>query len=662
MMPQEEWRSLPGWPEELSVTAAPTVPAEPVEPEALSAPEEPASQEPAAQEKPVAPKKPAGLEPFIAFATWLLLVVASAAAVRFANLNPLTTRGALFPLACGGIAAIVLAAVAWRRPSQIVTAVAAGALAAWVWFILLQSLQGTPFGFDGLRGDAGRLAAMVTRYTVTWKPVDGIVPSVPTEYPPLFPYVLGHLATGVGHPGWTLLGRGEALAMSLAVLFGFLLWQRLVPGGVALVLAAVPPYFFGEPRKAFEILTYAVGLPWALATFARFRKAGGLHWLPAGVIVGLIVATYQGFVLFGGLGLAAMAVLGWRAAADRWAYVRHVLLVVVTGFVVASWYLVPFLYGVLVLHVQRVNDLYIAGEIHGDPLGVHLFAAYPIGIFNAIGLVGLVVLRRRRWWAAPMLALAAGTFAYRYLYVLIFVLTGHTGNLDYTSRLLGPLLASAGVLTLVTFVVAVARRVRLPDLRRVAVVAAVTALVVITASEAGGWLPTPIGVGDPGASGAGSADTAAYAHAEILPNGSRVHYADTSFSVALLLIPPIQKMVDRILGPNARPSTLSYTERLFAYLPWNGYVAAARLSANSFTHWDDRHAALERLAAVTDPAAFAAASRSTKYGGIDVFVLSEGTQGTWDWNDVQFAPSVFAAPYWQVEHMAHHTVVAVRNP
>ena len=594
--------------------------------------------------------------------TWLTLVAASTAAVQIADLNPLTTRGALFPLAVGGLAALVLAAVAWWRSSELVAAVAAGALAAWVWFIMFQGLHGTPFPFDGLSGDAGRLAALVTRYTVTWKPADQFVPSVPTEYPPLFPYVVGHLAAVVHHPGWELLGPGEALLESLTVLFGFLLWRRLVPGYLALLLAAVPPYTFPEPRKAFEILTYALGLPWALATFSRFRQAGGLHWLPAGVIVGLIVQTYQGFAVFGILGLAAMAVQGWRAATDRTAYVRHVALVAVVGFVVASWYLVPFIYGVLVLHSQRVDDLFVSGEIHTDPLGISMFTAHPIGLINAIGLAGLVVLRRR-WWAAPMLALAVGTLAYRYLYLAVFVLTGHTGNFDYTSRLLAPLLASAGILTLATLAGTAAQRMTLPNPRRTAVVITVATLVVFTASEALDWLPTPIGVEDTATHPLnGAPNQASYAHTEILPNGQRVRYADTHFRVAVLLAAPISQLVHRVLGPGVRPRTLSYSERLFAYVPWNGYAGTARLAANSFTHWDDRHAALVRLAAVTDPAAFAQASRHTRYGAIDVFVLSEGADGTWNWDDVRFAPSVFVARYWRVLHLAHHTVVAVRKP
>ena len=643
---------MPRWPEELEV------------PEELAALKQPTV--------PTAPSAPNGrvlvgrrgpAPALVAVATWLVLVLVCAAAVHVANVNPLTTRGALFPLAFGAVAAIVLLAIAWRRPSENVAAVGAGTLAAWVWCILLQALHGTPFPFDGLIGDSGRLTAMVTRYTVSWKPVDQIVPSVPTEYPPLFPYVVGHLANVVHHPGWTLLGPAEALAMSLAVLLSFLLWQRLVPGGLALLLAAIPPFVFGEPRKAFEILTYAVGLPWALATFSRFRQAGGLPWLPAGIIVGLIVATYQGFVLFGILGLVAMVVMGWRAAADARAYARHVLLVVVTGFVVASWYLVPFLYGVLVLHAKRVNDFYVAAEVHSDPLGAHLFTSYPIGLLNTIGLAGLVVLRHRRWWAAPMLALAAGTFVYRYLYVAVFVLTGHTGNLDYTSRLLGPLLASAGVLTLATVAVVAARRVKLPDLRRLTAVVAAAAVVIITVGESHIWLPTPIGVADEVTSATGGRpDSASFSHAAILPNGDRVRYADTALDAPTLLIPPITQTVDRLLGRPARPTTLSYTEGLFAYLPWDGYIAVSREASNSFEHWDDRHAALERLAAVTDPTAFAAASQHTKYGGIDVFVLSDGGAGTWDWNDVRFAPSAFAAQYWEVLHLPHDTVVAVRKP
>ena len=139
---------------------------------------------------------------------------------------------------------------------------------------------------------------MVTRYTVTLRPVDAFVPSVPPEYPPLFPWLVARAANLTHKPGWALLGDAEALLMSLTVLVGFLLWQRLIPAWPAVMLAIAAPLAFGQPRKAYEIFTMAVLVPCALAALCRFRRPGGMHWLVAGFALGLILQIYQGFVLF----------------------------------------------------------------------------------------------------------------------------------------------------------------------------------------------------------------------------------------------------------------------------------------------------------------------------------------------------------------------------
>ena len=76
----------------------------------------------------------------------------------------------------------------------------AGGYAAWVGYTLLTSYHGTPFGDSGLRGDSARLAAMATRFSETWQPVDGIVPSVPAGYPPLFPWLVGRASAIIDKP------------------------------------------------------------------------------------------------------------------------------------------------------------------------------------------------------------------------------------------------------------------------------------------------------------------------------------------------------------------------------------------------------------------------------------------------------------------------------
>jgi hypothetical protein len=190
-----------------------------------------------------------------------------------------------------------------------------------------------------------------------------------------------------------------------------------------------------------------------------------------------------------------------------------------------------------------------------------------------------------------------------------------------------------------------------------AAVFAVTAMFVVWQV----WTPSPIGASDAAAHPTpGDANFAALAHAEPLPNGELPRFHPKNTTVPWFPTTPIKTAVERRLGPEARPLTVSANEKLFAFLPWPAYVAVARLSSNTYTHWDDRVAELRTLSRLTDPAAFAAASGATRFGRIDVFVLN-GHASYWGWGPLQFNPRLFNAAYWWVEQLPNSIVVAVRR-
>jgi hypothetical protein len=116
------------------------------------------------------------------------------------------------------VAGVVVAGVASRRlPADLASGVGAGLFGGWVAFTLRVALHGTPYGFGGLVSDAGRLAAMANTYSHTWHLSDGIVPSVPSNYPPLFPWLVGRASALINVPAWKLLGPAEAITVSFAV-------------------------------------------------------------------------------------------------------------------------------------------------------------------------------------------------------------------------------------------------------------------------------------------------------------------------------------------------------------------------------------------------------------------------------------------------------------
>jgi hypothetical protein len=607
-----------------------------------------------------------GSAAFWAIAVWVVGLPLAALAVRVVDADPLNARGSMIPAGAavvGGLVVLVL--YLWRRSDAIV-GVAAGAYAAWVGLTLTQSYNGTPFGSSGLRGDAARLAAMATKDTVHLMPVDTFVSSLPAEYPPLFPFVLARISNLIDRPVWSLIGHAEVVLLSAAVLVAFLMWRPLVSAPVALVLAVVPPWVFGEPRKSYEILVLGAFLPWTLRTFAGLpRSRGGMSWWAAGIIGGLMVVTYQGPLLLAVVGIVALIVTAWRRAESRRGYVLHLVGVAATALVLSSWYVIPFVHATFTIGGERVNDYFVPTSFVNDALGLwYLISPFsdPLNLLNVIGLLGLVWYWRTTWWARPIGLVVAGLYLYEWLYVLIFIASGHTGYTQYTPRVTGIVLASAGVLTVVAAAPKAVRRLNATWRRGLPIAATAGVLALSALAGITNWMPWPPGLNDLKRSGTPSANVAAYAHAEPLPNGELPRLPARGLTVTWFPVEPIHDFATATLGPNARPVTLSVDERLFSYYPWPGYLGVERLAASTWSHWDDRKAELQRISKISDPGEFARASATTKYGGIDVFALRKRGVG-WAWGDVIFSPKVFDPAHWVVDsNMANGVVVAVRRP
>jgi hypothetical protein len=602
---------------------------------------------------------------------WVVCLPVAFGAASLGTANPFLLRVAMIPVVVA-IAATVIVGIASRRlPADLASGIGAGLFGGWVAFTLRVALHGTPFGFDGLSGDAGRLADMANRYASTWHSSDGIVSSVPSHYPPLFPWLVGRTSALVNEPAWKLLGPAEAITLSFAVIAGYILWRRVLPGPLALAVTLPVLLCFSLPEKAYEILALTVFVPWAIATFGDPPR-GRLHWLPAGLIGGLSVVLSWAFIIYGALGIVALAVLTWRASPDRGRYVRHVVLTVVVALVVASWYLVPYLGWGLLHSSKQVDDLFQGGGIQDSPL---LFLTpSPIGVLELIGVIGLLWYRGRVSWGMPLLLLTVSAYAYWLLGLASFSLTGHTLLLQDTSRLIGPMLAAAGVLTIVQTAPSIARRFSIRSFPTGLPALALCLLVVWTAITAWqGWMPggpTPVGgLFQPAVSAEWNESTAAFATP--LPDGSYVPVAaERSIYDAWFPTDPIKQDVTSVLGANATPVTLSTAEELFTYVNWPGYIAVSMGAAGTNTNWPARYDALQKLSRITAPAAFAAASARTAFGPVDVFILQRDSPTRWTWHPIDapypvltFTPAQFSPQAFTVfTNLPGNLVVAVRQP
>src|SRR5882762_7282928 len=369
---------------------------------------------------------------------------------------------------------------------------------------------------------------MANRYAGTWRSSDGIVPSVPSHYPPLFPWLVGRTSALVHTPAWRLLGPAEAITLSFAVIAGYLLWRYLIPGPLALAVTLPVLLCFSLPEKAYEILALAVFVPWAVATFGDPPR-GRLHCLPAGLIGGLSILLYWAVIGFGALVVLALAVLTWRASPERARYVRHVVLTLVVALVVASWYLTPYAGWGLLHGSSQVEYQYQGGGIQDSPL---LFLApTPLGVLELIGVIGLVWWRGRVWWGKPLLLLTGSAYAYWLLGLASFSLSGHTLLLQDTPRLIGPLLAAAGVLTIARTAPGIVRRLSIRSVPAGLPALALCLLGTWTAFTAWqAWMPggpiVPSGLHQPAVSTTPNDTTTAFTTA--LPDGSYPRAAHAS--------------------------------------------------------------------------------------------------------------------------------------
>jgi hypothetical protein len=605
-----------------------------------------------------------------ALITWVVCLPVAFAAATLGPADPFRLRVAMVPVVVLVAGVIVVGVASRRLPADLASGIGAGLFGGWVAFTLRTALHGTPFGFGGLGSDAGRLAAMANRYASTWHSSDGIVPSVPSNYPPLFPWLVGRASALVHTPAWRLLGPAEAITLSFAVVAGYLLWRYLVPGPLALALTLPVLLCYSLPEKAYEILALVVFVPWAVATFGEPPR-GRLHWLPAGLIGGLSILLYWAFLVFGALGVLALAVLTWRASPERARYARHVVLTVVVALVVASWYLIPYLGWGLLHGSSQVEYQYQGGGIQDSPL---LFLSpTPLGVLELIGVIGLIWWRGRVWWGKPLLLLTAGIYAYWLLGLASFVLANRHLLLQDTPPLTGLVLAAAGVLTIAQAAPGIVRRLSIRTVPAGLPALGLCLLVIWTAVTAWqAWMPggpaSTTGLYQPAVSPERNDTTAAFTIA--LPGGSYSPAAPASLRNPSFPTDLIRKDVASVLGASAAPVTLSASEQLFAYVNWPGYIAVTWGAAGIDTDWPARYAALRELSRVTDPAAFAAASARTAFGPVDVFILQRTGPARWTWQPagspdpaITFTPAQFSPDAFTVfTNLPGNYVLAVRQP
>lgn len=596
-----------------------------------------------------------------AVVAWLVTLPLALKSDTWSRQNPFTVQGQAVGYAVAFTAATALLVLWFLLRREVVIGAAAGVAGSAAATFLQLNLTGTPFGYGGISADVGRYTALAGRYTVTTGSADAFIPGAPSEYPPLIPLLIGRAGAALDTPAWQLMGAAEAVLTSAAVVAAFLLWRRLVPSFVALVLAALPLAVQPDPRKAFQLLVLAALAPWAIATFARRPgRRGHLHWLLGGLVGGLLVLTYPGYVVFVALGVLAIVVRELLAPEGRRAYLVHVLLVGVVAAITVSWYVVPFVLQRRSFVTGSVTDQFASLGIIEDPTGFAAGDPFP-PVFAALFVAGIAALAwwgTRVGWARALGLLLLGAAAYRLWRLDVFVATGSTGFLHYVGTVIALLVLSAGVLGIWRGGRAMPRLVgRSFPASTVALVVAGAVLVSLTALQSA--IRLPLGPKDELYS-----PFTVEAHTQRLPNCDPTRYGTPS--PVCFPAQQVRATVVRSLGRDALPVTLSFDERIFAFYPWYAFVTNDRTSAGLFQAFDSRVPVLQDLARSTTSAEMASAMASTRFGPIDVLVLrSRGEQLAWTpaapTAPVVFSRSAFDGPEFTVTDLGRGVTVVVRN-
>jgi hypothetical protein len=416
------------------------------------------------------------------------------------------------------------------------------------------------------------------------------------------------------------------------------------------------------------VIALILVFPWALATFATPAR-GRLGWLAAGILGGVQILLYTPYLMFSALGILALIVLVARSSPARGSYLRHVGGVVAVSLLVSSWYFVPILVSAAAHGVQAFAFPYANPVPNAANPFPFLSLATPLDVLTAIGVLGLVWYRRRAWWAVPLILLTLSAYVYRFGAQAIFAGTGNTLLFASTTILATAALTTAGVLTLARAMPAVLKRTSVTEPSGLRTLALAVVVVWAATSAWYEWIPGAPTASSPVFNPAltSSYNEASAAFRQPLPDGSYSRYAPAKGRLQWFPVDPVVRDVHSVLGPGARPVTLSTSEQLFATEPWPGFIAVDPTAAAGTSRWSARFAALQKLSHVTNASAFGRASAHTADGPIDVFILQvAGT--TWDWTaddhrgTVRFEPNQFASSTFAIfRDLPSGLVMAVRR-
>ena len=529
------------------------------------------------------------------------------------QLHALTTVGQFVCLA-----GLFAAGWLWRRSRQLIAwAVSVVSLSALSAVTLAMPLGATKLYLFGVSVDQQFRTEYLTRLTDTAAPHDMTYIGLPPFYPPGWFWLGGRLADLTGTPGWEMFKPWSIVSITAAIAVALVLWAALIRFELALVVAtataaATLAYAPAEPYAAIitVLLPPVFVLAWS-GLRAGAQTGGWAAVVGVGLFLGVSALFYTLLLGYAAFTIVVMALLA--AAAHRsW---NPLLRLGVIGIVSGAIALLGW--GPYLLAAARGTPADTGTAQHYLPAdGAQLtFPMLDFTLLGALCMVGTLwlVVRARSSIRAGALAIAVLAV---YAWSLLSMLTTLVGTTLLSFRLqptLTVLLVAAGAFGFVEVTLAIASRYTPRTGQRV--IAAGAALGAIGAMTFVQDIPDVL------------RPDLVVAYTDTDGNGQR---ADRRPPGAERYYREIDAKIGEVTGrPRNETVVMTADYSFLAYYPYYGFQGLTSHYANPLAQFEERSAAIEGWATITDPDRFIADLDALPWQPPTVFLMRHGANDTY---------------------------------
>ena len=538
------------------------------------------------------------------------------------QLHALTTVGQF-----GCLAALLATALTWRRGRR--TLARWGALvflSAFSVVTLAMPLGATKLYLYGISVDQQFRTEYLTRLTDTVSPHDMTYYGLPPFYPPGWFWIGGRLAALTGTPAWEMFKPWAIISITIAVVLAFVLWASMIRFEYALIVstataAAALAYSPTEPYAAIiaVLLPPVFVLAWSglraaharSTTGSATRSGGWAAVIGVGVFLGVAALFYTLLLAYAAFTLTIMALVV-AVARRRFEPLRRLAVIAVIAGAIALLGWGPFL---VAAAKGRPADSGTA-QHYLPSAGAQLeFPMLHFTLLGALCMVGTLWLVWRARTSTRAAALAIAVLAV-YAWSLLSMLTTLVGTTLLSFRLqptLTILLTAAGAFGFVETTLAIARRYQ-PEMGRRVVAAAATlgAIGALTFSQdIPDVLRSDIVVAYTDTDGTGQ-------RADRRPPGAERYYRE------------IDTKIRDVTGlPRNETVVLTADYSFLSYYPYYGFQGLTSHYANPLAQFDQRAAAIEGWATLTNAGQFIAELDKLPWKPPTVFLMRRGANDTY---------------------------------